>query len=149
MRPVSVTDTVRKVADSFRARAVTEEKKLTLSLPPSLTLLGYASSMEKLFSLLLDNAFRYSPKGSTVAVLAEKSGHRLLLTVENPTEEEGTENAERLFDRFARKEESRLANAEGHGIGLSTARAIVSAHRGRITATHKGHVFTVTVAFPL
>lgn len=149
MRVFSLSDTASAVTESFRARAVTEEKRIDASLPADLSLLGDPPSVEKLLSLLLDNAFRYSPRGSTVSLRAERYGRRLLLTVENPTEEEGTEDVERLFDRFARKEESRATNADGHGIGLSAARAIVSAHKGKITAAHRAHVFSVTAAFPL
>ena len=40
-----------------------------------------------------------------------------------------------MFDRFYRAERSRSSATGGHGLGLSIARAVVTAHKGRITAS--------------
>jgi signal transduction histidine kinase len=42
---------------------------------------------------------------------------------------------DQLFQRFYRTDPSRNSQTGGHGIGLSIAKAIVSAHRGKIEAT--------------
>ena len=56
----------------------------------------------------------------------------------------------RVFDRFYRIDPSRSSDTGGHGIGLSVAKAIVTAHGGRIQAdTQTGCDFRVTAIFPL
>ena len=39
-----------------------------------------------------------------------------------------------MFERFYRSDESRNSQTGGHGIGLSIAKAIVTAHKGKISA---------------
>ena len=68
-------------------------------------------------------------------------------------ESEAEINSEKLrhiFDRFYRMDFSRNSETGGHGIGLSVAKAIVSAHGGKITArTKAGHYFQITATFPI
>ena len=54
-----------------------------------------------------------------------------------------------LFDRFYRADPSRNSQTGGHGIGLSVAKAIVTAHNGKIqAATDDGHSLQITATFP-
>lgn len=51
-----------------------------------------------------------------------------------------------LFERFYRLDSSRNSGTGGSGIGLSVAKAIVQAHKGKITAENKnGRGLTITV----
>jgi signal transduction histidine kinase len=83
-------------------------------------------------------------------VSLRKDGRNAVLGVRNKTENELTnESLSHVFERFYRTDSSRNSEAGGHGIGLSMASAIVSAHGGKITArTSDGHDFIVTAAIP-
>ncbi|QQS18617.1 hypothetical protein IPL68_00740 [Candidatus Saccharibacteria bacterium] len=57
-----------------------------------------------------------------------------------------------IFDRFYRADASRSAqNIAGHGLGLSIAKQIVTAHHGHISArpNHSGKGTTFTLTLPL
>lgn len=54
----------------------------------------------------------------------------------------------RYFDRFYRADLSRDRSTGGYGIGLSTAKAIVTRHRGRISNRYADGSITFTAVIP-
>ena len=96
---------------------------------------------------LLDNANLYSGKSKPVVVSAESAGNFALLSVAD--QGPGIDGLEQglIFDKFYRGKEQR-ALAQGTGMGLSIARAIVEAHGGSINVTSQlehGSVFAFTL----
>ena len=68
------------------------------------------------------------------------------LQVFNSCEHIEPESVKHLFDRFYRAEQSRNSQTGGYGIGLSVAKAVVDAHKGKITAdTADGKSLRITV----
>ena len=67
-------------------------------------------------------------------------------TVEQPLEREKLSH---LFDRFYRTDQSRNSQTGGYGLGLSIARSIVVAHKGKIRAeSPDGTTLSVVVLLP-
>ena len=146
-----VSDVVLEQAQSFRALAKTQGKSFTETVTPMLTLCGDEKAVRQLTSILLDNAVKYTPEGGKIRLTLEKQGRSIALTVYNDASVP-VPRAElpRLFDRFYRTDPSRSSETGGHGIGLSIAKAIVNAHKGRITAaTEDERSLTVTALFPV
>lgn len=115
------------------------------------TLRGNDQAVQKLISILMDNALKYSPAGGKISLYFGRQTKALTLTVANPsTPELSREDLDHIFDRFYRTDRSRNSKTGGHGIGLSIAKAIVTAHGGRIQADMPtGNLFQITVSFPL
>ena len=154
--PISMIDfpfseTVSESASSFQALAQTQNKDFQCEIQPLLSLRGDERAIQQLVSILLDNALKYSPEGGTVRLTAQKQNKVLLLSVANTTENEiSKEYLSLLFERFYRTDPSRSAQTGGCGIGLSVAKAIVEAHKGKIQAkTEDGHSLCITASFPI
>lgn len=107
---------------------------LQLCMEPGLSLCGNEAAIRQLVSILLDNALRYGLPGTPVVLTLRAAGRRRELWVENKTTGVEPGNLNRLFERFYRPDASRSTETGGHGIGLSVARAIAEAHRGKISA---------------
>ena len=146
-----VSEAIEDAAAPFQTLAKQQGKRFLCSIQPMLTLRGDDKSIRRLVLLLLDNALKYTPTDGTIALRFAAQGRSLCLTVTNPTETALTPSElTRVFDRFYRIDPSRSSDTGGHGIGLSVAKAIVTAHGGRIQAdTQTGCDFRVTAIFPL
>ena len=150
MTEVPLSDIVAETAASFEPLAEEKGKVIGTDIEKMITVQGSTKELEKLLSILLENAVKYSVPPS-VDVALRKEGKNAVLEVSNKTENELTnEQLSHVFERFYRMDSSRNSQTGGHGIGLSMANAIVNAHGGHISAhTADGHDFTVTAAIPL
>lgn len=151
MVDVPLSDMVKETAESFNAVAQERGKELEISIEPMLAVRGSTGDMEKLVSILVENAMKYSPEGDKVEVSLKREGKTASLEVRNSvTEPISNEDLAHVFERFYRTDKSRNSAAGGHGIGLSMASAIVSAHGGKIRASNgNGNQFIVTASIPL
>lgn len=144
------SDVVSETAASFQAPAQTQEKELRCEVQPMLTLKGSEKSIRQLVGILLDNALKYSPRESAITLKVEKQTGWVVLSVSNTTLAPVPEEClSRLFDRFYRVDPSRNSQTGGSGIGLSVAKAIVTAHNGKIKAAgEENNVLCMTVWLP-
>ena len=141
-------------------------KAIGTDIEPMISVQGSTKELEKLLSIIIENAIKYSispreitcgededgmPQPPVINVILRKEGKDAVIEVSNDTENELTnEQLSHVFERFYRMDSSRNSQTGGHGIGLSMANAIVNAHGGHISAhTTTGHNFIVTVAIPL
>ena len=130
----SVSDLAKETVTSFTGLATVNNKKLEANIQPNLTLNGDTESIRELLTILLDNAIKYSTGDGNISIEVKKKNGHIVIEASNSAKNLTKENAEHLFDRFYRADESRNSETGGHGIGLSMAKAIVEAHKGKISA---------------
>lgn len=90
--------------------------------------------VERVLYNLITNALRHTPSDGSVAVVVERLGAEVRVTVEDTGEGLSTEAVRRMFDRFWRGDRARSRERGGAGLGLAIARGLVEAHGGRIWA---------------
>jgi signal transduction histidine kinase len=93
---------------------------------------------------------KYSPAKSTITLASKIHGKHATLSVSDTGHGIAAKDLPHIFDRFYRADTSRSSqNVAGHGLGLSIAKQIISAHRGHIAARPnsegKGTTFTITL----
>lgn len=147
----SLSDVVEETASSFQALAQIQKKTFESGIQPMISLKGDEKAISQLVSILMDNALKYSPQEGTIRLSLRKQGREIQLSVVNTTASPiSRENLSQLFERFYRVDPSRNSKTGGHGIGLSVAKAIVTAHRGRIQArSEDGRSLKIMVYFPV
>ncbi|MGI6030092.1 MAG: sensor histidine kinase [Eubacteriales bacterium] len=146
-----LSDVTEEMALPFLAPAKSQEKELMIHIQPMLSCNGDEKAIRQLISILLDNALKYSPAGGQLELRLEKQGRNALFTVTNTTSQPVDENKlSHLFDRFYRSDQSRNSQTGGYGLGLSIARSIVLAHKGKIRMEcPDGMSLSVIVSLPM
>ena len=102
--------------------------------------------VEQLLVNLLENAARYTPKGSPLHIDAAVAGERLQLRVADRGPGIPPSEREHVFTKFYRGEGHR--HATGAGLGLAICRAIAQLHGGDIRVDDRdggGAIFTVSL----
>lgn len=130
----SISDAAWETAEAFGAAAQAKGKTCMQQIEENLRFTGDRAAIQRLLSILLDNAVRYGAEGGEIRLEVFRRHNRIYLMVSNPCDVEKIPDLNRLFDRFYRPDEARSSDAGGTGIGLSMARAIAEAHGGKITA---------------
>jgi two-component system sensor histidine kinase KdpD len=148
--PVDVGEVVGSALQ--RAGGVLAQHRVEVRLPPDLPLLQLdAVLLEQALFNLLDNAAKYAPPGSLVAIEARRDGDVLRLRVLDEGGGIPDADLERVFDKFYRVQKADRQRA-GTGLGLAICRGFVEAMGGTIVAGNRtdrsGAVFTITLPRP-
>lgn len=109
---------------------------------------GSPEELDRLVSVLVDNAVKYCDDNGSIRVRLEQSKREIVLTVTNPCASLTTQDTRRIFDWFYRADASRSRSTGGNGIGLSIAQGIVSRHEGSIRARKLGSELEMRVTLP-
>lgn len=96
--------------------------------------------MRQVIANLLDNAIKYTKKGSIKISLAkDEKKNKLLLTVSDTGVGIGKDTMPKLFSKFIRAKNASEVNIHGTGLGLYIARQMAQAHSGgRLWAESEG-----------
>ena len=118
--------------------------------PPSapIRVRGDPDRISQIVGNLLDNALKYSPPGSPVAVSLTVTGGEACLSVEDGGVGVAPEERDRIFAPFYRT--ARTRDVPGTGLGLHISRRLAEQHGGRLwldQSRDPGSVFTL--ALPL
>ena len=81
---------------------------------------------------LLDNAFKFTPRGGKVAVQASEEQDCIRITVTDTGVGIAPEELPNIFQQFYRGDETRPPEKRGMGLGLAICREIIAAHQGKI-----------------
>jgi two-component system phosphate regulon sensor histidine kinase PhoR len=88
--------------------------------------------LEQVLTNLLDNAFKYIPAQSHIAVRWSDEGQRVRLRIRDDGPGIPPEAIPRLFERFFRVDKARARDAGGTGLGLAIVKHIVQKHGGQV-----------------
>ena len=156
LKLVELTKIIKKVSDDFSEKIRDKGLELNLSLPPFKTeIVGDLIRLEQVFSNLIDNAIKYTVKGSisiSFEHFREKTTKedKVAVIIKDTGVGIDGKDIEGIFDKFQRSDRVANLREPGVGLGLYIVKSFIEKQNGTITVKsrpNRGSVFAVT--FPV
>lgn len=131
--PVDIPQLVRRVVQKMEL--LSARHRFVVAIPADLppVLADYAR-VEQVLRNLLENAVKYSPSGGQITITSDLLSDAVIIHISDEGVGVPEAERERIFSRFARLNSRVVRQMKGVGLGLYIARAIITAHGGRIWA---------------
>jgi two-component system sensor histidine kinase KdpD len=152
LRPQKDWYDVDELIADVRARLATRTAShpLLVTIEPDLPPLRFDYvQISQVLVNLLENAVKYTPPGTSIAVAARQAGGAIEISVHDDGPGIPVEHQARLFEKFYRAHSG--SAAAGTGIGLAISKGLVEAHGGRIWVESEpgsGTTFRFTLPLP-
>jgi two-component system phosphate regulon sensor histidine kinase PhoR len=146
LQELPVAEVLQSAIQSCSPRAEEEDMVISLVCAPTITARINSALLEQAVVNLLDNAVKYSGKGSSIRVEAAEQEDEVLIRVCDNGVGIGSQDISRIFERFYRVDKARSAKFGGTGLGLSIVKHIIVAHHGHISVESfpgQGSIFTI------
>ncbi len=120
------------------------------AVDPEVSVPGERSKLVSALFNLVDNAVKYSDRGSVVRVSVRTSASDSWVEVTDHGMGIAPRDRARVFDRYFRVDRARTRATGGSGLGLAIVHDIVTAHHGEVTLQSvEGQGSTFTIRLPL
>ena len=142
-----VTGCCDLLALKARDAAVEIKARLAPDLPE---IVGDRRAFNQILINLMSNAIKFTPRGGSVTVSAQRDGARLAVSVEDTGVGIGEADLPRLGEAFFQARASYDRRHDGTGLGLSIVKGLVKLHNGEIEIRSRiGEGTRVTVRLPI
>jgi len=143
----NISKITEKTCLIFESIAYEQEINIDTNIEKNIMFKCNKDEIERVISIIIDNAIKHSTKSSTIKVNMSKIKNTINLEIINNGEGiiEGEE--EKIFERFYRGDKSRNRSENRYGLGLAIAKNIVINHNGNIEAFSKNGLTTFKISF--
>ncbi len=148
---VNVNQLLETITQRFDSEFRRKSIKLELDLATNASLVeGEATSLQRVFTNLIENGLNYSPKGSTLKITTVNEAASLKIVISDDGSGIDPEDLPHIFDRFYRGQKSKQQIGTGTGLGLAIVKGIVELHNGHIDLQSDLDVgTTIHISLPL
>lgn len=140
--PFSMSKMITETIQSMEAAA--ESKKISVNHKIEITddINGYKESVRQIFTILYENAVKYTNEGGRIDVWVRRTKKGIACTVKNTGPGIQAKDLPYIFDRFFRSDAARSTDTNSYGLGLSIAKSISEQIGGKITTKSVENAWT-------
>ncbi|MBB6214179.1 two-component system sensor histidine kinase KdpD [Anaerosolibacter carboniphilus] len=134
--PEMVEEIISEAIQHVKKRA--KEHVIKVKIPEDIFIVPMDGKLiEQVLINLIDNAIKYTPKGTTIEIKAFTAEESAYMEVSDNGEGLPQDSIKHIFDRFYTLENGSKDSRRGIGLGLAICKSIVEAHGGEIEAQNK------------
>ncbi|MFB3902133.1 MAG: ATP-binding protein [Acidobacteriota bacterium] len=147
---VALVDVIKDLNDRFDAQAKAKGIRLLMECAESsIELWGLRDELDALFGNLLDNALKYTQRG-TICVRVSTEGKLVRVDVSDTGIGIPQNALSRIFEEFFRADNAKAMEERGTGLGLAIVKGLVARYEGTIEVqSHENQGTTFTVRLPM
>jgi signal transduction histidine kinase len=148
-REISVATLIDQLRTLFDPRFQAKQLALEVRIePPRLNIYADLDKLLQALRNLLENAWRYTPRGGAVQIAAEPTAAGVEISISNSGPGISGEDLPFIFERFFRADRSRSREQGGAGIGLSIVKELIEAHGGQVGAESAAGLTRIWLRLP-
>jgi PAS domain S-box-containing protein len=131
VEPINIKNVVHTIVEKMEQNNTSH--RFTVDLPERLPQVPADQlRLERIFHNLLENAVKYSPRGSEIRIFAKPENDHIVIGVSDQGAGISLQDQAKIFGPFQRLEDSVRTGVKGIGLGLLVCRRLVEAHGGKI-----------------
>lgn len=127
---VDLAAVIGDVAELYEPLADERAIRLVVTAAPGLTVRGDGDALFQLFANLVDNAIKFSPAATDIALQACRDADRITVRITDRGPGIPEAEKDKVFKHFYRGDASR--STAGNGLGLSLVKAVAALHQASI-----------------
>jgi heavy metal sensor kinase len=140
-----VGDAAKRWSSQFQKASITFTACATSE---ATNVVGDRAALKRLLDILIENAWRYTPKGGAITLSVTRDQREATLAVSDTGVGISADDLPRIFDRFYRVGRPQNGEHRGSGLGLALAQWIAEKHDTTITVeSNLGHGSRFSVEF--
>jgi len=134
--PTQVRELLERSTERVATRAAQAHLRCVVDAPPGLVAQIDQDRVRQAVDNLIDNALRFAPAGTKIAISARPSGTGLMIEVADAGPGFPADFLPHAFERFRRPDTGRARSYGGAGLGLAIVAAVAAAHGGHASASN-------------
>ena len=141
----NISKIIERISLTFEAVAFEHNVNIDTNIEKDIIFKCSKEEIEKLISIILDNAIKHSYKESSIIINANKDKNNINIEITNSGDPIKVGDEDKIFERFYRADKSRNRDSNRYGLGLAIAKNIVTNHNGTIKAYSKDGMTTFKI----
>ena len=145
---VNLDNFIKSFIDSMMS--VMKKKDIYIEYKPrhKKNIMADMQALERVMNNLIDNAFKYSPKGSVIEISTITNNNHIKINVADQGTGISEIDQEYIFDRFYRTASARASENNGSGLGLAIVKNLINNLNGEVGVSNRpegGSLFWFTL----
>lgn len=148
---VNINDFIKSSVELLRYRAAEKQQDILLQVPKNVVSANInKEKMTRVINNLITNAVKFSPSGSSIAVMLSVEKNKMTISVKDQGIGIPEDIRDKVFDLFTEAKRFGTSGEQPYGLGLSISKQIIESHDGEIWFdTEEGKGTTFYISLPL